>query len=85
MSQMEEFLNQVEAVKAKAEKVLIVTGKPGSGKSKLLREAAESKGWDYVDTRLLITEEFLKLLPGERKAQAPEMLTRGTGVTIGGM
>ena len=61
MSQMEEFLKQVEAVQGKEEKVLIVTGKPGSGKSKLLREAAEAKGWDYVDTRLLITEEFLKL------------------------
>ncbi|MDD6569230.1 BREX-3 system P-loop-containing protein BrxF [Acidaminococcus timonensis] len=75
MSQMEEFLNQVEAVKAKAEKVLIVTGKPGSGKSKLLREAAEAQGWDYIDTRLLITEDFLKLLPSERKEKAPEMLT----------
>ena len=75
MSQMEEFLKQVEAVQGKEEKVLIVTGKPGSGKSKLLREAAEAKGWDYVDTRLLITEEFLKLLPSERKAQAPAMLT----------
>ncbi|WP_303851138.1 BREX-3 system P-loop-containing protein BrxF [Acidaminococcus timonensis] len=72
---MEEFLNQVEAVKAKAEKVLIVTGKPGSGKSKLLREAAEAQGWDYIDTRLLITEDFLKLLPSERKEKAPEMLT----------
>ena len=29
-----------------------------------------------MDTRLLITEEFLKLLPGERKQQAPEMLTQ---------
>ncbi|MCF0139095.1 MAG: BREX-3 system P-loop-containing protein BrxF [Acidaminococcus fermentans] len=75
MSQMEEFLKQVEAVQGKEEKVLIVTGKPGSGKSKLLREAAEDKGWDYVDTRLLITEEFLKLLPSERKEQAPAMLT----------
>ena len=75
MSQMEEFLKQVEAVQAKDEKVLVVTGKPGSGKSKLLREAAEAKGWDYVDTRLLITEEFLKLLPSERKEKAPEMLT----------
>ena len=75
MSQREEFLKQVEAVQGKEEKVLIVTGKPGSGKSKLLREAAEAKGWDYVDTRLLITEEFLKLLPSERKAQAPAMLT----------
>ena len=49
MSQMEEFLKQVEAVQGKEEKVLIVTGKPGSGKSKLLREAAEAKGWDYVE------------------------------------
>lgn len=69
------ILKQVEAVQGKEEKVLIVTGKPGSGKSKLLREAAEAKGWDYVDTRLLITEEFLKLLPSERKEQAPAMLT----------
>ena len=28
-----------------------------------------------MDTRLLITEEFLKLLPSERKEQAPAMLT----------
>lgn len=75
MSQMEDFVNQVAAVANKEEKVLVVTGKPGSGKSKLMREAAEEKGWDYIDARLLITEEFLKLLPGERKAKAPEMLT----------
>jgi hypothetical protein len=74
MNQMEDFLKQVEGLQGKEIKVLVVTGKPGSGKSKILREAAENKGWDYIDTRLLITEEFLKLLPSERKAKAPEVL-----------
>lgn len=74
MNQLEEFEQQIAAVREKEEKVLIVTGKPGSGKSKLMREAAEAKGWDYIDARLLITEEFLKLLPAERRSKAPEML-----------
>ena len=33
MSQMEEFLKQVEAVQAKDEKVLVVTGKPAAAKA----------------------------------------------------
>ena len=74
MNQLEEFEQQIAAVREKEEKVLIVTGKPGSGKSKLMREAAEAKGCDYVDARLLLTEEFLKLLPAERRSKAPEML-----------
>ncbi len=77
MSQLDEFMKQAEAVGAKEEKVLVVTGKPGSGKSKLLREAAENQGWDYVDARLLITEEFLRLLPSERKEKAPELFVEG--------
>jgi len=74
MSQLEEFVKEVASVKESDEKVLIVTGKPGSGKSKVLREAAETKGWDYVDCRLLITEKFLELMPSERKEKAPEMI-----------
>lgn len=74
MSQFDEFLKEVEGLAEKEIKVLVVTGKPGSGKSKVLREAAETKGWDYIDTRLLITEDFLKLLPSERRVNAPEVL-----------
>ena len=74
MSQFDEFLKEVEGLTEKEIKVLVVTGKPGSGKSKVLREAAETKGWDYIDTRLLITEDFLKLLPSERRVNAPEVL-----------
>lgn len=74
MSQFDEFLKEVEGLTEKEIKVLVVTGKPGSGKSKVLREAAETKGWDYIDTRLLITEDFLKLLPSERRVNTPEVL-----------
>ena len=58
MSQVEEFVKIVEGVKDHDVKVVVVTGKPGSGKSKVLREAAEEKKWDYIDCRLLITEKF---------------------------
>ena len=40
MSQTEEFVKVVEAAK-ETKGVIFVTGKPGSGKSKVLREAAE--------------------------------------------
>ena len=73
MSQVEEFVKIVEGVKDHDVKVVIVTGKPGSGKSKVLREAAEEKKWDYIDCRLLITEKFLEVPPGERQAKEAEM------------
>ena len=74
MSQVEDFVKEVEGLKETDEKILIITGKPGSGKSKVLREAASKKAWDYVDCRLLITEEFLELLPAERQEKAAEMI-----------
>ena len=51
MSQLDEFMKQAEAVGAKEEKVLVVTGKPGSGKSKLLREAAENQFYGFCPAR----------------------------------
>ena len=38
MSQFEEFLKEVEGLGEKEIKLLVVTGKPGSGKSKVLRK-----------------------------------------------
>ena len=49
MSQVEDFVKEVASLQDAESKVLIVAGKPGSGKSKVLREAADIKGWDYVD------------------------------------
>lgn len=70
MNQVEAFVQEVEALKRAEQKILIVTGKPGSGKSGILREAAANKSWDYVDCRLFITEEFLELLPAVRQDKA---------------
>ena len=74
MSQVEELVQQVESLEGAEHKLLVVTGKPGSGKSKVLREAADEKSWDYVDCRLLITESFLELMPTERKEKAAAMM-----------
>lgn len=52
MNQVEEFEKVVEEAKNQPVKVVVVTGKPGSGKSKVLREAAADKKWDYIDCRL---------------------------------
>ena len=56
MNQVEELLKVVEEAQADQGNVVIVTGKPGSGKSKVLREAAEAKKWHlcrlpHVDQR----------------------------------
>ena len=74
MSQVEDFVKEVESLQGAEGKVLIITGKPGSGKSGVLREAAAKKAWVYVDCRLLITEDFLELLPALRQEKAPEMI-----------
>lgn len=72
MNQVEALLNVVEEAKGRGN-VVIVTGKPGSGKSKVLREAAEMKKWEYVDCRALITEEFLAVPAADRGLYAPDM------------
>lgn len=74
MNQVEEFERIVEEAKTGEKKVIVVTGKPGSGKSKVLREAAANKKWEYLDCRLLITEQFLEVPPAERKEKAAEMM-----------
>jgi len=76
MSQTAQFEQLVEdAIKEGGGRVIFVTGKPGSGKSKVLREAAQDKKWDYVDCRMLISEEFLEVPKEERMAKAPAMIS----------
>ena len=65
----------IAAVRKRKKRVLIVTGKnPAAAKANWMREAAEAKAGTILTLCLLITEEFLKLLPAERRSKAPEML-----------
>ena len=73
MNQVEELVKVVAEAQADKGNVVIVTGKPGSGKSKVLREAAESQKWTYVDCRMLISEEFLAIPAADRGLYAPDM------------
>lgn len=74
MSQAEDFVNVVEMAQKGKNGVIFVVGKPGSGKSKVLREASEDKKWSYVDCRMLISEEFLAVPQRERNEKAPELM-----------
>ena len=72
-AELDELLACVEEVKAKPQRLVLVTGKPGSGKTQKLRELAARKKWDYVDCRLLVTDDFLELLPALRATRAPSV------------
>ena len=74
MSQAEDFVNVVEAAQKGVNGVIFVIGKPGSGKSKIMREAAEDKKWEYLDCRMLISEEFLTVPQKRKKKKAPEIM-----------
>jgi len=56
------------------EQLTLVVGKPGSGKSKIFRELAAMRGWEYVDCGTLLTEEFLELVPKARPMEAPVIM-----------
>ena len=74
MSQTEDFVKVVQEAEKNKSGVIFVTGKPGSGKSKVLREASQDMKWDYVDCRMLISEEFLSVPQEGRNEKAPEMM-----------
>lgn len=73
-TELDELLACIEDAKDKPQRLVVVTGKPGSGKSQTLRDLAARKRWDYVDCRLLVTDEFLELLPTLRAVRAPSMM-----------
>lgn len=72
MNHVDELIKAVQDAK-NAGNIVVITGKPGSGKSKILREAAEKEKWVYVDCRELITEKFLAIPAADRGLYAPDM------------
>ncbi len=74
-TQVEELLSCVDAAKGKKQRLVVVTGNPGSGKSQVLREAAAKKKWDYVDCRTLVSDELIELLPAMRAGKAPGIMS----------
>lgn len=66
-----EFVRDIEK---SDEKLVLIVGQPGSGKSKIMRELSAMRGWEYVDSRVLVTEELLELVPKVRPLEAPRIM-----------
>lgn len=64
----------IQTVKGEQERLVLIVGKPGSGKSKIMRELAANRGWKYVDSQTLVTAELLELVPKARPREAPHIL-----------
>lgn len=64
----------VQEIKNSQDRLVILTGKPGSGKSKLMRELGAMKGWRYINCRDLVTAELLEHVPKARPQEAPAIM-----------
>ena len=71
----EQIIECVNEVEKDEEKLVIVAGKPGSGKSKIMRELGQMRGWKYIDSKVLLTDEFLELPPKARAGEAPNVMS----------
>ena len=65
-----------EKIQVDDESILFIVGGPGSGKSLLIRELSEQKGWKYLEAKQLIEEEFLLVPRDERPQLAEEVICR---------
>ncbi|MDY5481670.1 MAG: BREX-3 system P-loop-containing protein BrxF [Veillonella caviae] len=63
-----------EQIQGDEERILFIVGGPGSGKSLLIRELAEQKGWKYLEAKQLIEEEFLLVPRDERPKLAEDVI-----------
>jgi hypothetical protein len=69
-------VDYVQELKDKQERLVLIVGRPGSGKSKIMRELGLNRGWRYVDCRELVTDELLELVPKARPKEAPHIMDR---------
>ncbi len=69
-------VDYVQELKESQERLVLIVGKPGSGKSKIMRELGLNRGWRYVDCRELVTDELLELVPKVRPQEAPRIMDK---------
>ena len=71
---VQQLMAMIEQAVKNQDRLILVVGQPGSGKSKLLRELATLEGWRLISCRELISEELLELVPEERQREAPNLI-----------
>lgn len=68
------IVDYVQGIESAQDRLVLVVGKPGSGKSKMMRELATNRGWKYINCRELVTDEILELVPKARPQEAPHIM-----------
>jgi ABC-type histidine transport system ATPase subunit len=70
-----EVLKRWKYIAQDEEKLLIIIGGPGSGKSRLIRELTYQEGWKIVDAKELFDDEFLEIPRADRPEQAISLIS----------
>lgn len=73
---IQRIVETVRAGQRSAERLVLLVGRPGSGKSKLLRELSTIRGWQYVNCRTFLTEELLEMVPKVRAQEAAGLINK---------
>lgn len=72
----QDVLQRWDEIQNDEERILFIVGGPGSGKSKIIRNLAEQEGWEYIEAKELIEEEFLEVPHEERPAKAQDVICK---------
>lgn len=68
------LIDSIHDAQKKDEKLVLIVGQPGSGKSKVMRSLADMRGWKYLEAGQLVTDELLELVPRVRAREAPAIM-----------
>ena len=70
-----DVLKRWKYIAQEEEKLLILIGGPGSGKSKLIRELTYQDGWKICEATELFDDEFLEVPRADRPEKATELIS----------
>jgi len=76
------LIDSIHDAQKQDEKLVLIVGQPGSGKSKVMRSLADMRGWKYLDAGQLVTDELLELVPRVRAREAPAIMGKVLGSLI---
>lgn len=80
---IEEIMKQWNKLKKKDERLLVLVGAPGSGKSQILRRLEVRNGWKYAEAKDLLPADVFSVPRKERADWAKEHMTESI-VRLGG-
>ena len=77
-----DVLKRWKYIAQEEEKLLIIIGGPGSGKSKLIRELTFQDGWKICEAKDLFDDEFLEIPRADRPEKAISLISEAIHVMI---